>query len=87
MNRGRFSLYTEMSAEDGKFKGYVKPIIKDLKVLGPQNRNDTFFQRIWEYVVAGAGVVFRNQKEDQLATKIRIEGSYKNPQTNIYDAI
>ena len=87
VNRGRFSLYTEMAAKDGKFKGYVKPIIKDLKVLGPQNRNDTFFQRIWEYVVAVTSVVFRNQKEDQLATKIRIEGSYKNPQTNIYDAI
>src|ERR1035437_2569132 len=34
VTRGNFGLYTEMAAKDGKFKGYVKPIIKDLKVVG-----------------------------------------------------
>ena len=30
VSQGSFGLYTEMATKDGKFKGYVKPIIKDL---------------------------------------------------------
>jgi len=43
VNKGTFSLYTEMAARDGKFIGYVKPEITNLKVLGPQFKHDSFF--------------------------------------------
>ena len=87
VDSGKFSLYTEMATKDRKFKGYVKPIIKNLKVLGPQNRNDSFLQKAWEVIVSAVATVLKNQKEDQIATKIPIEGSYDNPQTNIFEAI
>jgi hypothetical protein len=87
VEKGKFSLYTEMAAKGGKFKGYVKPIIKDLQVVGPKDKNDTFFHKIWEYIVGAVGVIFKNQKEDQLASKIRIEGDFSNPQTYTLDAI
>lgn len=87
VHRGNFGLYTEMAAKDGKFKGYVKPIIKDLKVVGPEDRHDTFFNKVWEQIVGAAGVIFKNQKKDQVATKVNMEGSFKNPQTNTLDAI
>jgi hypothetical protein len=32
-------------------------------------------------------MIFKNQKEDQVATKVRIEGDFKNPQTFTLDAI
>ena len=32
---GTFSLFTEMAASKGAFKGYVKPLIKDLKIFSP----------------------------------------------------
>ena len=87
VHRGNLGLYTEMAAKDGKFKGYVKPIITDLKVVGPEDRHDTFFNKVWEQIVGAAGVIFRNQKKDQVATKVNIEGSFKNPKTNTLDAI
>jgi len=87
VNRGTFSLYTEMAAKDGKFLGYVKPIITDLKVLGPQDRHDSFFNKIWEALVGAVGFVFKNQNKDQLATKVTIKGNFKNPQTNTLEAI
>lgn len=87
VHRGNFGLYTEMAAKDGKFKGYVKPIIKDLKVVGPEDRHDTFFNKVWEQIVGAAGVIFKNQKKDQVATKVNMEGRFKNPQTNTLDAI
>ena len=87
VSRGRFSLYTEMAAKDGKFKGYVKPFITDLKVVGPQDKNDSFLQQVWEHIVGAAGVLLRNQKQNQIATKVAMEGNFKNPQTNTLDAI
>jgi len=87
VNKGKFGLYSEMAAKDGKFVGYVKPIIKDLDVVGPEDRHDSFLQKLWESIVGAAGIIFRNQKKDQVATKISFEGSFKNPKTNMLDAI
>ena len=87
VHRGNFGLYTEMAAKEGKFKGYVKPIIKDLKVVGPEDRHDSFLNKIWEQIVGAVGVIFKNQKKEQLATKVPIEGEFKNPKPNILDAI
>ncbi|HLA54412.1 MAG TPA: DUF748 domain-containing protein [Flavitalea sp.] len=87
VNKGRFGLYTELAAKDGKFEGYVKPVIKDLDVRGKEDKKDSFFHKIWESLVGAVGVVFRNQKKDQIATRVRLEGSFKDPKTNTIDAI
>lgn len=76
-----------MAAKGGKFKSYVKPIIKDLDVVGPQDKHDNFFNKVYEQIVGAAGVLFRNQKKEQVATKVRIEGDFNNPETNTIDAI
>ena len=76
VNKGTFGMYMEMAAKDRKFKGYVKPIIKDLDVVGPEDRHDSFLQKIWEHLVGAAGVILKNRKYDQIATKIPIEGTY-----------
>lgn len=77
MSNGRLGLYIVMAAKKGKFKGYVKPIIKDLKVIGPQDRHDSFTQQVWQHIEGAAGVVLRNQKKDQVATKVMMEGNLK----------
>lgn len=87
VNKGTFGLYSEMAAKDGKFTLYVKPIIKDLDVLGPEDRKDKFFHKIWEAVVGGAGELFKNHKKDQLATRITLEGNFNNPKTDTWEAV
>jgi hypothetical protein len=87
VHRGSFGLYAEMAAADGKFKGYVKPIIRDLDVVGPEDRNDSFLHKMWEHIVGAAGMVLRNWKKDQVATKVPIEGNYDNPNIGTLDAI
>src|ERR1035437_3053563 len=76
INSGNFGLYTEFSAAEGKFIGYVKPVIKDLKVIGPKDKHDKFFHLMWEEIVGAAGVILKNHPKDQIATKIPIEGSF-----------
>jgi hypothetical protein len=87
VNKGTFGMYTEVAAKDGGFTGYVKPVVKDLDVLGKEDRKDNIFQKMWEAIAGGAGQIFRNQPEDQVATKIPFEGRLDNPRANIWITI
>jgi hypothetical protein len=87
ISKGTFGLYSEFAAIDGKFKGYVKPIIKDLEVKGLEDRKDNFFQKAKESVIDVAANILKNHKKDQLATKIPIEGTFENPNVDNWEAI
>ena len=85
--KGRFRMYTEVASKQAKFAGYVKPIIKDLDVVGKEDRDDNLFQKIWEGFVGVVGEVFENQPKDQIATKIPFEGRLDNPDTDLWITI
>lgn len=87
INKGTFGLYTEFAAKEGKFTGYVKPVIKDLDVVGSEDKGDKFFNRAWEYIVGTAGVVFNNRKADQVATKVSIKGDFEDPSIATWQAV
>ncbi|MGB4832857.1 MAG: DUF748 domain-containing protein [Chitinophagales bacterium] len=76
---GDFSLYTELAAADGAFVGYLKPIIVNLNVVGPEDKEDPILQKIWEHTVGGLGAVLKNQRENQVATKVDMNGTFDNP--------
>lgn len=87
VNQGNMGLYTEMAAKDGGFAGYVKPIIKDLDVVGREDRKDNTLRKLWEAVVGGVGGVFKNPKAEQVATKVRFQGRMDGPRTNVLYAV
>ncbi|PZF71274.1 DUF748 domain-containing protein [Taibaiella soli] len=87
VSKGTLGLYTEFAAENGKYKGYVKPIIKDLKVYGPQDRSKSFLQQAWEVIIGTAAKVLTNQRKDQIATKVEIEGRFHEEHTDVLEAI
>ncbi len=87
VNKGNFGMYTEVAAKDGQFTGYVKPVIKDLDVLGKEDRKDNIFQKLWEALVGLTGEVFKNQPKDQVATKIPFEGRLDNPKADVWETV
>ncbi|MCF0057070.1 DUF748 domain-containing protein [Dyadobacter sp. CY356] len=87
VNKGSFGLYSEVAAKDRKFAGYVKPFLKDLDVLGKEDRKDNLLQKMWEGVVGTAGVILKNQRKDQIATKIPFQGDLDSPRTNVWYAL
>jgi len=74
---GNFNLYSEIAIADGFLKGYLKPILKDAKLLG---QDDNFFEKLWEGFVGFFKFILKNQKQNTLATEIPIEGDLKNVQ-------
>ncbi|WP_460686947.1 DUF748 domain-containing protein [Niabella aquatica] len=87
VSKGSMGLYTEFAAKDGKFKGYVKPIIKDLQVLGTEDKKDNLGQKIKEGAIEVAGKILKNPKKEQVATKVPIEGSFSNTSVDTPEAI
>jgi ABC-type multidrug transport system fused ATPase/permease subunit len=81
---GLFSVYTEFAAAEGKFKGYVKPIVKDLNVTTPPEKKGNIFRQAWTGLVQLAATLFKNQPHDQLATRVPFSGSIENPDTNVW---
>ena len=87
VNRGVFGLYTEMATRDRAFKGYVKPLISDLDVLGPEDKKDDLLRKMWEGLVGTVGVVLENRKTDEIGTKVPLEGKLDNLDIGTWQAL
>ena len=74
VNKGTLGLYAEMATRNGAFDGYVKPLIKDLDVLGREDKKDPLFRKVWEGIAGTVADVVSNQPKDQLATKVQMKG-------------
>ena len=89
LEAGTLDAYTELASKDGKFKGYVKPLLhntkvvslkKDLKEGGP-------VQTAWETAVGAVKGILANDKTENVATVVPIEGSFKDPKVNAWATI
>ncbi len=87
VNKGTFGLYAEMATRDGAFQGYVKPLIKDLDVLGPEDKHDGLFRKFWEALIGTAGGLLKNPGTDNVATKVTFEGRLDDPKVGTWGAI
>lgn len=81
---GMFSVYTEFAAAEGKFKGYVKPIAKEVKVVTPPEKRGNLFSRAWTGLVQLATTLFKNHPHDQLATRVPFSGSIDKPDADVW---
>ena len=84
VERGRMDLYTELKLMDGQMNGYVKPFFENVKVLNweKDRKEDGIFRAAWEAIAGLFTEVAENQKRDQIATKVPIEGNINQPDTD-----
>lgn len=87
VHKGTFGMYMEMAAKDKKYIGYIKPFIADLDVAGPEDRKDSFFNKLWESLAQVVGNLLENDKTDKIATKIPIMGEYGDHTVGTWYAI
>ncbi len=73
---GRFSFFGEVAAKNRRVTGYVKPIFRNVEILGgEEDAHDNVVELAWEAFVSAVSKLFENHKKDQIATKIPIEGT------------
>lgn len=81
---GTFELFSEIAIADGHLKGYLKPLLKDSKLIG---KEDGFLGVLWEGFVGFFKFALKNQKTGILATKIPIEGDLNNVDAGVWPTV
>lgn len=76
--RGDFSLYSEVAANEKKIKGYIKPFLEDAKLTSPHEKYVSFKQGVNEFFLGLGNLIFRNY-EKTAATRIDFEGDMEAP--------
>jgi len=85
---GTFQLFTEVAAADGRYEGYVKPFFQDLDIFDwDKERKKNVLQKFWQAIVAGVGALFKNQPENQLATRIPLQGNFEKTDIDVWATI
>jgi hypothetical protein len=84
---GEFELYTELAAADGKFKGYAKPVMRDVNIYSSAEPEKNPLKRLWEGIIDVAAKILENHKEDQVAARIPISGTIENPDADLLATI
>ena len=84
---GSFELYTELAAADGKFRGYAKPIMRDVDIYRSGEPEENPFKRLWEGLVDFAAEVFEDQDTEQVAARIPFTGTIKDPEAGIFETV
>jgi len=88
VEKGAFSVFAELAAKEGFFKGYVKPLAKDVKIFSPEEKDEGgFLASTWEALVAGVESVFENQEKRQVATQIPLAGKWSDPGAGIWTSV
>ena len=85
--KGVFNVYTEIVVANSKMKGYVKPVLNDIKVFDLGNEDGNILEQAWEAISGFVITAFSNQKKDQFATEVPFEGDLSNPDTKVWTTI
>jgi hypothetical protein len=87
VSRGTFRLAGEMAANEGGFRGYVKPFFEDLDFSSLPDQEESIGRKIWETIVALVTELVKNKPRDQLATRIPFEGEFGDPEVGLLATI
>jgi hypothetical protein len=84
---GKFELYLELAASEGRFAGYAKPILQDVDLYRSGEAEQSALKRMWEGFLDFAAEVLENDQAEQVAARIPFSGTLENPETSLLATI
>jgi hypothetical protein len=85
--RGTFSMYAEVATSQGRFEGYIKPILENAEIFDMEEEASGPFRKAWEALVEIGANLFENREQDQIATEIPFAGEIENPEADMLATI
>ena len=86
--QGGFDLYLEVASSNGRYKGYVKPILRDVQFLSLKEvPKENPLRSLWQGTLQLAAEVFENQPRKQVAAQVPFSGTIEGGQTDLLAAI
>lgn len=86
---GFFDLVLELDCNEGQLEGYVKPLFRNITVLGLEQdlKENNILELFWEALIGGVTELLENQPRDQFGTQIPLRGDLTSPQTDILSVL
>lgn len=85
---GQFSFFSEVTVQDGKMNGYIKPLFKDVEVYDPTlDSGKNFFRQVYEGLVQSLIEVFKNTRRNEVATETSVSGPLSNPEADTWQVL
>ncbi|GAB4021596.1 AsmA family protein [Spirosoma koreense] len=86
--RGNVSVYSEMAMLDKKLNGYLKPLTKGMKIFKLNEHEHRSVGKFFTELIAQAGTaILKNQKHDQVATRIPLTGTIEDVKTPLWPTV
>jgi hypothetical protein len=85
--KGEFELYMELAAAGARFKGYAKPVMRDVDIYSSEEPEKNPLKRLWEGIVDVAADILENREKDQVAARIPLSGTIENPDADLFATI
>jgi hypothetical protein len=81
----------ELEARKGRLDGYAKPLFHNVKLFSwehdVEKQGDNPLRAAWEALADGIQNLFKNQSEDQFATRVEIHGTIESKEMSAWEAI
>lgn len=84
VSAGVFKGYLEMTAHNGRYSGYFKPLFQHVDFSAVPGESRPLGREIWEVLVHGIAVIFRNHHKEQVATRIPFSGEFGNMDVGVW---
>lgn len=84
---GALELYLEAQAKEGRFEGYVKPLIRNLNVMDLDEEELTLTEKVKEGLTELVGNIVENEKKNTVASRIPFSGKFEQPEVGVLVAL
>lgn len=85
---GQFAFFSEVTVQNGKMKGYIKPLFKDVEIYDPAQDSDKgFFQQVYEGLLQSLIELLANSRRHEIATETSISGPLNNPEADTWEVV
>jgi Domain of Unknown Function (DUF748) len=88
VEKGFFSVFTEMRVQNRAVHGFVKPLFRELDVYDArQDADKNLFQQLYEAVVGGVSKLLENIPRREVATETDISGPLEQPRASTWEVL
>lgn len=82
------ALYSQVLVRDGRIRGYVKPLLRDVEIYDrDQDGDDSVLRQLYELVADGIRRILENDRRDTVGTVADLSGPVKDPQASVLQII
>jgi hypothetical protein len=85
--QGIANIYLECAAQKGAFRGYLKPFVTELRFASFGDQGITFGEKLTGWAGNVLTWVFKNPKEESVATKVEFGGRFDQVGIKIWPAV